>query len=121
VGWETKPSLSVSQNSDRREVLDIIQEFFGCGFMRRDYSDKTLKYEIRSLEELIDKAIPHFNKFPMISGKQKDFVLFAEICKKMQTGEHLTVEGFRKIVQLAYKMNGSGKRKFTESKILSTL
>src|SRR5579872_3041284 len=110
VGWETKPSLSVSQNSDRREVLDIIQKLFGCGFIRRDYSDKTLKYEIRSLEDLIEKIIPHFEKFPMISGKQKDFILFSDICKRMKNGSHLTTEGFRKIIQLAYQMNGSGKR-----------
>ena len=82
--------------------------------MRRDFSDKTLKYEIRSLEYLIKKVIPHFKKFPLISAKQKDFLLFADICVRMSIKEHHTVEGFREIVQRAYKMNGSGKRKFTE-------
>ncbi|OGN03426.1 MAG: hypothetical protein A2655_02720 [Candidatus Yanofskybacteria bacterium RIFCSPHIGHO2_01_FULL_43_42] len=55
VGWETKPSFSVSQNQDRSEVLFLIQKKFGCGFIRRDYSDKTLKYEVRSLKDLIKK------------------------------------------------------------------
>ena len=31
VGWEVRPSLSVSQNGDRNEVLLDIQEYFGCG------------------------------------------------------------------------------------------
>ena len=54
MGWEVKPSFSVGQNYDRREVLDLMKEYFKCGFMRRDYSDKTLSTEVRSLEELLN-------------------------------------------------------------------
>ena len=85
IGWEVKPSFAVGQNYDRREVLDLMMEYFNCGFMRRDYADKTLKYEIRSLYELLEKVIPHFMKFPLKSSKQKDFLLFAEICEKNET------------------------------------
>ena len=49
VGWEVRPSLSVSQNGDRDEVLLEIQEHFGCGTIRPDRSDKTVKWEVRSL------------------------------------------------------------------------
>ena len=46
LGWEAKPSFSVSQNEDKRQVLDIIQKYFDCGYIRRDYADKTVKYEV---------------------------------------------------------------------------
>ena len=69
----SKTKFSVGQNYDRREVLDLMKEYFKCGFMRRDYSDKTLKYEIRSLEELLNNIVPHFQKFPLLSSKNKDF------------------------------------------------
>ncbi len=45
AGWEVRPSLSVSQNGDRAEVLHAIQAHFGCGSIRPDRSDKTLKWE----------------------------------------------------------------------------
>ena len=32
IGWELRPSFSVSQNEDRREVIDLIQTYFGCGY-----------------------------------------------------------------------------------------
>ena len=121
VGWEVKPSFSVGQNFDRREVLDLMREHFQCGYMRRDYADKTLKYEVRSLQELLIRIIPHFKSFPLKSSKQKDFILFAEICMRMEHHEHRTIEGFRKIVGYAYRMNGSGKRKFSSNHILRTL
>ena len=52
IGWEVKPSFAVGQNFDRRQVLDLMMKYFGCGFMRRDYADKTLKYEVRSPSQI---------------------------------------------------------------------
>src|SRR5947199_4294050 len=60
VGWEVRPSFSVSQNADRSEVLILIQQYFGCGTLRPDRSDKTVKWETRSLPLLIERVIPHF-------------------------------------------------------------
>src|ERR687895_176957 len=52
VGWEVRPSFSVSQNGDRAEVIHALQAYFGCGSIRPDRSDKTLKWETRRLEDL---------------------------------------------------------------------
>src|SRR5437762_12718087 len=57
VGWEVRPSFSVSQNADRGEVLVAIREYFGCGGFRPDRSDKTLKYEVRDLASLLVRVI----------------------------------------------------------------
>jgi len=118
VGWETKPSFAVGQNYDRAEVIKIIQKYFGCGNIRRDYSDKTLKYEVRSLKELIEGVIPHFRKFPLLSAKKKDFNLFAKICKMMERQKHLKRNGFIKIVNLAYRMNSSGRRRYKKEELI---
>ena len=121
MGWEVKPSFSVGQNYDRREVLDLMKEYFKCGFMRRDYSDKTLKYEVRSLGELLNNIIPHFQKFPLLSSKNKDFLLFAEICGQMRNFEHRKSRGIKRIINLAYRMNSSGKRKYSQKAILDSV
>src|SRR5579884_4206927 len=80
-GWEIRPSFSVSQNADRAEVLDLFQSTFGCGSIRPDRSDKTLKYEVRSVPDLVSKVIPHFEQFPLLSSKRKDFEKFAVIVR----------------------------------------
>ena len=121
VGWELRPSFSVSQNEDRRQVIDIVHSYFGCGYVRRDYSDKTVKFEIRDHHQLMTKVIPHFEKYPLLSGKQKDFLLFREICGLIKHKQHLSHEGFARIVKLAYQMNGSGKRKRAKEEILNNL
>jgi len=121
IGWEVKPSFCVGQNYDRREVLDLMMSYFGCGHIRRDWGDRTLKYEIRKADDLLNKVIPHFLKFPLKSAKQKDFLLFAKICQKMKGSKHKNVRGLREILKSAYKMNGSGKRKFPLTTILNSL
>ena len=121
VGWEVRPSLSVSQNSDRAEVLLRMQEYFGCGTIRPDRSDKTLKWEIRSLPVLVSRIIPHFEMYPLLSGKRQDFELFAVVCLRMMRGEHLTRSGLQKIVRLAAQMNPSGKRGYEPARIIDSL
>ena len=98
-----------------------MQEYFGCGHIRRDWGDRTLKYEVRKLDDLLKKVIPHFVKFPLKSAKQKDFLQFAEICRKINKLEHRKKETLRKIMRDAYTMNGSGKRKRPLETLLSSL
>jgi hypothetical protein len=121
VGWEVRPSLSVSQNGDRSQVLLAIQRYFGCGSIRPDRSDRTLKWEIRSLRPLREVVIPHFEMYPMLSGKQRDFELFADICERMATGAHVHPDGLREIVRRANAMNPSGKRGYSQEHILTSI
>ena len=121
VGWEVRPSLSVSQNGDRSEVLLLIQRHFGCGTLRPDRSDRTLKWEVRSLPLIVSRIIPHFRRYPMLSGKQRDFDLFAKVCERMVRGDHRTPLGLSEIVRLAGQMNPSGKRGYLPERILQAL
>ncbi len=117
LGWDIRSSFSVSQNHDRAEILGLFKSQFGCGTIRPDRSDKTLKYEVRSIRELLAKIIPHFERYPLISSKRHDFEIFAEICRMMSRKEHLMPKGFNKIAELASEMNTSGKKKYPRTKI----
>jgi len=121
VGWEVRPSLSVSQNGDRSEVLQLMQEYFGSGTLRPDRSDKTLKWEVRSLSVLVARIIPHFQAYPLLSGKQRDFEAFADVCRWMAEGDHLLPSGLRKIVWRIREMNPSGKRGYKTDEILAKI
>jgi len=121
VGWEVRPSLSVSQNGDRQEVLLLLQEYFGCGSLRPDRSDKTLKWEVRNLSLIVNRIIPHFETYPLISGKKRDFELFADVCRRMTRGEHLIRDQLVEIVRLAGSMNPSGKRGYVPAVVIQSL
>ena len=121
LGWEVRPSFSVSQNADRAQLLFEIRARWGCGFIRPDRSDNTLKFEVRNVRDLVEKVIPHFRSHALLSAKQADVELFERICLWIHEGRHRTREGFAEIVRAAMKMNSSGKRKYTEGEILGSL
>jgi hypothetical protein len=121
AGWEVRPSLSVSQNGDRAEVLQLIQAHLGCGSIRPDRSDRTLKWETRRLDDMLERVIPHFERYPLLSGKRSDFERFASVCRIIGTGEHRRRTGLIKIVRLVAGMNPSGKRRYKTEEILASL
>jgi LAGLIDADG endonuclease len=121
VGWEVRPGFSVSQNGDRAEVLHAIKAYFGCGSIRPDRSDKTLKWETRRLEDILDRVVPHFEQYPLLSGKRCDFERFASVCRLMAARAHLRHDGLVEIVELASGMNPSGRRRYAAEAILATI
>lgn len=121
VGWEVRPSVSVSQNEDRSQVLHQIMDYFGCGSIRRDTSDLTVKWEVRSLRQLRERVIPHFEEWPLLSAKQNDVDLFVAVCDRMAKREHLQPGGLIEVVMMARRMNPSGKRRFDPDAIIGQL
>ena len=118
VGWEVRPSFSVSQNADRAEVLAAMREYFACGWIRPDPGDKTLRYEVRELASLLARVIPHFERYPLMSSKQRDFEKFAIVCRMLERRCHLNRDGLREIATVAVTMNASGKRRFQLSELI---
>ena len=116
-GWDIRPSFSVSQNHERAQVLELFRKTLGCGTLRPDRSDRTLKFEVRSVPELVAKVIPHFQKYPMLSAKQRDFDIFTVICEMMNRGEHLAEAGFKRIATMAAEINSTGKKKYPRIEI----
>ena len=123
-GWQAVPEFHVSQNFTSRKVLEGIQKTLQCGYIKANDAagkrDKTQVYVVRDRNDLLRKIIPFFERYPLQTEKQKDFETFREIVQKMDSNEHLTLEGFEEIVRLAYSMNANGQyRKRKAEKILA--
>lgn len=110
VGVEVRPSFSIGQKAHSRESLDKLQNYFKCGAIRYSSKDGLYKYEVRNLNDLFEKIIPFFEKYPLETMKQRDFENFAQICRAMKQGQHLNSTGIKEIFEKAYNMNLSGKR-----------
>jgi hypothetical protein len=120
VGLEARPSFSLSLNERDRELLGDLQTYFGCGWIRESRSDRTLKYEARSVQDLTDRIIPHFEAYPLRGAKRRSFEGFAEVCQMVGQGDHLRSEGMAEIVRIAYEIN-LGKRRHPASTLLRAL
>jgi hypothetical protein len=120
VGLEARPSFSLSLNERDRELLEGLQAFFECGWIRESRSDRTFKYEARSVRDLVERIVPHFEAYPLRGAKRRSFSGFATACQMIGQGDHLRPEGMSEIVRIAYEMN-LGKRRHPASTLLRTL
>ena len=110
--WDIRPSFSVSQNRENAKVLKKLVEYFDCGTIRPDRSDKTLKYEVRSINDLVERVIPHFRKYPILSEKRRYFDKFEKVCDLIYHKRHLTISGFKEIARISSEINFGGKKKY---------
>ena len=120
-GLEVRPSFSISQNQRNLEILKSIYNHFGCGGMRFSRNDNNYKYEVRSIKDIVNVINKHFDTYPLKTSKKRDFEIFSEICTIIHSNHHLNVDGMKKIIELAYQMNESGKRKYKKDKLLKLL
>ena len=112
AGWQLVSEFRVSQNVERREVLDLIARRLGCGQIRENHrasADTAPVFVVRKREDLLTRVIPFFETQPLLSSKQGDFVTFARIVRAMASKTHLNAEGFTSLVNEATSMNGGGR------------
>jgi hypothetical protein len=75
-----------------------IIEYLGCGNVTVSRSAVDLR--ITKLNDLTDKVLPFFDKFPLQGFKYLDYLIFVELVKLMNEKAHLTDEGLAKIIEL---------------------
>jgi len=115
---EVRPSFSISQHKRNLDILKEIKDYFKVGGIRFSRRDQNYKYEVRSIRDLMKSIIPHFKKYPLKTSKARDFQIFSEICEMISANHHLNKKCLVEIIEKAYLMNESGKRKYKKVKLL---
>jgi len=52
--------------------------------------------------------IEHLDKYPLLTKKQADYVLFKRVVKLMEGKEHLTLDGLQEVINIKASMNKGG-------------
>jgi len=120
TGLEVRPSFSLSLNEKDLRLLEDLQAFFACGWIRESKRDRTFKYEVRSIGDLAQRILPHFERFPLRGYKGQSCAGFARVCEMVEQGDHLRRDGLRVIVDIAYQIN-LGKRRHSRATLLKVL
>jgi hypothetical protein len=110
LGFQLVPEFHVSQNGDRAQVLELIHERLGCGYIKPNSKrDRALVFVVRDRRALLDRVIPFFERSPLLSAKQAEFEKFASVVRRMALGHHLTPRGFGELLEVALSMNEGGR------------
>jgi hypothetical protein len=125
LGLQVIPEFHVSQNGERISVLELFVEVLGCGTIKKNASadsrDKTYVLVVKRHDDLYNRVLPFFQRFPLRSEKQQEFLKFSQVVEMMHRREHLTLPGLKEISEIAFSMNGARFRKRRLANLLQSL
>ena len=101
TGWRVKSLFEIGLNKRDLDLLYQIKTFFGgIGTFSEDKKANVLKYQVVKIGDLKNTIIPHFQKYPLITQKAADFLLFEQVVELMEKDAHLNMNGLQKIVNI---------------------
>ena len=111
VRWVLDPIFHVTQHAKHKEILYEFQKLLNCGIVIKKYGQKdTMQFIVQSRRELVDKVIPFFRKYNLIT-KNKDFEIFAEVVESLDQHKHADKQEFKRLLKKVFTMNGEGKQR----------
>ena len=104
LGWSIQPIFQIELHKKDEDLLKLIQSYFGVGSVYNSGSRSSVAYKVTSAKDL-DFVINHFDKYPLITFKLADYLLFKQVVGMIQLKEHLTKDGVEKIVGIKASIN----------------
>ena len=105
TNWTVKTRFTIGLHKKDTAILELIKSYFGGIGTISPQSKDSVQYRVGSLKEISDIIIPHFDKYPLITNKKADFILFKQIISLINNKEHLTIEGLQKILCIKGSLN----------------
>jgi len=104
LGWQLEVNFTINLHVRDLDLLKLIKAYFGVGRIGKERNG-CCDFTIGSLDQIITKVIPHFDKYPLKTNKYSDYLLFKKVVMIMQRREHLTAEGLQNIINIRASLN----------------
>ncbi len=78
IYYSWKAMFAIVLRNDDFVLLEKIKDALGCGSISFTKNKNQARYQVGDLNELKDKIMPFFNKYPLLGKKKDDFVLWSE-------------------------------------------
>lgn len=101
IGWASWLSFEINLKDKDLCILKGIKSYLGVGKIYHK-SNGTCVYCVRSYDD-ISVIIQHFDKYPLLTQKQSDYLLFKSAFEIIRNKQHLT--NFNKILAIRASMN----------------
>lgn len=103
VGWRIQPWFRIGLHKKDLYILQSIQNYLGVGKIY-DQGPEAIQYSVGSIKDLIIIE-NHLNKYPLITKKNSDFLMFKKGLEIIKSNGHLTQEGLEKLVSIKASLN----------------
>lgn len=104
TGWRVLPIFIIELHSKDIVLLRRLRAFFDVGILTERKNNRIVYY-VQAFTDLTKVIIPHFNKYPLLTQKNADFILFKDVVDLLNSKEQASMEGLQKIINIRASMN----------------
>jgi hypothetical protein len=104
-GWNVIPEFRIELHSRDTFLIRKIHSYFGIGNISLRKDRNIVVYSVQSYRDIINVLIPHFDKYPLITQKKADYLLFKQGVELLNLKAKSSIEGIRQILSLKGSMN----------------
>lgn len=104
-GWHVIPEFRIELHSRDILLLRKIHSYFGVGFINEDLNLNKVVYSVQSYRDIASFIIPHFDKYPLVTQKKADYLLFKQAINLLNLNVQSDIEGIRSIISIKASMN----------------
>lgn len=101
--WRVQAVFQIKLHERDLPLLNRIKNFFRVGTLTRAGTE--VVYSVKSIKDLAEFIIAHFDSFPLLTKNSADFELFKQIVLIMANKGHLNSDSFEKILSLRANLN----------------
>jgi hypothetical protein len=113
-GYYIDPEFFLYQHKSAKELLERAMAYFATGNISpKPGNEDVLVYKITSRRSIVEKVLPFFDKYMRYGSavKHQNFLMFKEAVMALENKAHFTLEGTKRLVDLAYSTNHAGKQR----------
>lgn len=122
--WQIITEFHLSQNPGGKNVLEIFKARLGCGYLKPNHAknpkDISWVLVIKNRRDLSEKLIPFFDKHPLHSQKQLEFLVFKKILSLIEKKKHLEKKGFREAIELVFSLPRITNKRYSKEVLLAS-
>jgi hypothetical protein len=105
IGKAVTLKFQIAQHSRDTELMKSLINTFGCGRIELNLSKSAVYFVVTRFQDITDKVIPLFDKYPIKGVKASDYSDFKKVAMLMSKKAHLTEQGLSEIKFIKSNMN----------------
>jgi hypothetical protein len=105
-GWNVTPEFKIELHTRDTVLLRKIHSFFGVGTVSERGTRNMAVYSVQSARAIANVIIPHFDKYPLITQKKADYLLFKQAVNLLLNCKaRSSIGGMKNIISIRASMN----------------
>jgi len=110
LGYRVVATFAISQTASEKPVLEAIQSFLGCGFIRTRTPNipgrlPVCEFQVNAFKDILNVVLPFFNANPLLTTKRLNYLDLEAIMRLVERKEHLSQSGLDQIRTIIAGMN----------------